>query len=67
MQDSKRSSEHLAGRNDGNTKVIMPKGDIPWAGRVESSRDIQPGDYVVVQVGHLQLNYSFLLTENIYN
>lgn len=47
---SKRSKEYLACRNDGNSRVIIPVGSIP--GKIDSStsRSIQPGDYVVVEI-----------------
>ncbi len=35
---SKKSEEHLSGRNDQNTMVVFPKGDL------------QPGDYVMVRI-----------------
>uniref|UniRef100_A0A1B6LHT2 CDK5RAP1-like protein n=1 Tax=Graphocephala atropunctata TaxID=36148 RepID=A0A1B6LHT2_9HEMI len=49
--ESKRSKEYLAGRNDGNTKVIIPKIDLQQeeAGS-DSVSPISPGDYVVVKI-----------------
>lgn len=47
---SKRSSLHLAGRNDHNTKVIFPCSDIP-DGKVSTvHRPINRSDYIVVQI-----------------
>lgn len=52
LQESKRSSDCLAGRNDNNIKVIFPKA----ASRLEeitcaaSEVPIRPGDYVVVKI-----------------
>ncbi|XP_067674131.1 mitochondrial tRNA methylthiotransferase CDK5RAP1-like [Haliotis asinina] len=48
--DSKKSEHDLAGRNDGNTKVIFPKVDIPSCAGSQQQRVVSPGDYVVVQV-----------------
>ncbi|XP_063227812.1 CDK5RAP1-like protein [Bacillus rossius redtenbacheri] len=47
---SKRSNLHMAGRNDGNTKVILPATEIPESSRSDTIRAIKPGDYVVVMV-----------------
>ncbi|XP_054269512.1 CDK5RAP1-like protein [Macrosteles quadrilineatus] len=47
--DSKRSKEHLAGRNDGNTKVIVPKVDIPEDSS-GPTKPISSGDYVAVKI-----------------
>ncbi|GAB1606962.1 CDK5 regulatory subunit-associated protein 1-like [Argonauta hians] len=47
---SKRSQLDLAGRNDGNTKIIVPQTEIPVAEDAASTRQMQVGDYVVVQV-----------------
>ncbi|XP_055693273.1 CDK5RAP1-like protein [Lutzomyia longipalpis] len=41
--DSKRSSEDFYGRNDGNIKVIIPKGAL-------NSQPITPGDYIAVKI-----------------
>ena len=53
LQPSKRSSSDLAGRSDGNIKVIVP--DVPVAsseGGVSSGCvPLKPGDYVSVKVG----------------
>lgn len=46
---SKRSDLHLAGRNDGNTKVIFPDVEIE-DGSAGSTRTVVPGDYVSVIV-----------------
>uniref|UniRef100_A0A182QFG1 CDK5RAP1-like protein n=1 Tax=Anopheles farauti TaxID=69004 RepID=A0A182QFG1_9DIPT len=49
---SKRSRTDLAGRNDGNVKVIVPAGPIPTA-RDADSDDLRPvgvGDYVAVRI-----------------
>jgi hypothetical protein len=39
----------MAGRNDGNTKVIFPTVDIADSPLSQTLRPIEPGDYVVVQ------------------
>ncbi|XP_059609097.1 CDK5RAP1-like protein [Phlebotomus argentipes] len=41
--DSKRSQEDFYGRNDGNIKVIIPKGSL-------DSRPIAVGDYIAVKI-----------------
>lgn len=46
---SKRSDLHLAGRNDGNTKVIFPNIDVE-EGTEGHTRPLKPGDYVSVVV-----------------
>lgn len=46
---SKKSNLHLVGRNDGNTKVIFPDGDIPELSGDEMLQ-IKPGDYIAVQI-----------------
>jgi hypothetical protein len=40
----------MAGRNDGNTKVVFPATEIPEAEYSNKLQKIKPGDYVVVQV-----------------
>ncbi|XP_067003045.2 CDK5RAP1-like protein [Anabrus simplex] len=47
---SKRSDLCLVGRNDGNTKIIFPAGEIPDSAESSYTRPIQRGDYVVVMV-----------------
>lgn len=47
---SKRSKLHLAGRNDANTKVIFPTGEIPIQDDSSVCRGIEPGDYIVAQI-----------------
>jgi hypothetical protein len=44
---SKRSNEFLAGRNDGNIKIIFPNGPLDCNGRPEK---VLPGHYVAVKV-----------------
>ncbi|KAL9703890.1 hypothetical protein quinque_007408 [Culex quinquefasciatus] len=48
---SKRSPNDLAGRNDGNVKVIIPGGDIP-VGREDAGerKTIVSGDFVAVRI-----------------
>lgn len=49
---SKRSENDLAGRNDANVKVIIPKTSIPQIGAMNNS-DLKPilvGDYVAVRI-----------------
>ncbi|XP_077977687.1 mitochondrial tRNA methylthiotransferase CDK5RAP1-like [Glandiceps talaboti] len=45
---SKKSADDLAGRCDGNTKVILPYMDIPCDRESSNHRPIKVGDYVVV-------------------
>ena len=40
----------MAGRNDGNVKVLFPAVEIPEAEYSNKLQKIKPGDYVVVQV-----------------
>uniref|UniRef100_A0A182NCA1 CDK5RAP1-like protein n=1 Tax=Anopheles dirus TaxID=7168 RepID=A0A182NCA1_9DIPT len=49
---SKRSRTDLAGRNDGNVKVIVPAGPIPAAqgAYCDDSRPLAVGDYVAVRI-----------------
>lgn len=46
---SKKSQEQLVGRNEGNLKVVIPKGEIPRKGS-EIAKPVEPGDYVAVKV-----------------
>ncbi|TRY82614.1 hypothetical protein DNTS_032566 [Danionella cerebrum] len=48
--DSKRSSEELSGRNDGNIKVIFPKKNVPVRPEGNQMVPIKPGDYVLVEI-----------------
>ncbi|KAL1266012.1 hypothetical protein QQF64_004039 [Cirrhinus molitorella] len=48
--ESKRSSEELCGRNDGNVKVIFPKTDLPVQPEKTQMVAITPGDYVLVKI-----------------
>lgn len=50
FQLSKRSVNDMAGRNDGNAKVVFPAVEIPEAEYSNKLQKIKPGDYVVVQV-----------------
>jgi hypothetical protein len=50
LQLSKRSVNDMAGRNDGNVKVVFPAVEIPEAEYSNKLQKIKPGDYVVVQV-----------------
>lgn len=47
---SKRSEDYLAGRNDGNIKVILPQTEIPVAENCTSRKFMKPGDYVSVKI-----------------
>ncbi|CAK9816191.1 CDK5RAP1-like protein [Anthophora quadrimaculata] len=47
---SKRSNESLQGRNDGNTRVIIPSMPIPIEKCSNETRQIKSGDYVVVEI-----------------
>jgi len=44
---SKRSDQFLAGRSDGNIKVIFPNCPLHFDGVL---KEIRPGDYIVVQI-----------------
>ena len=48
LQTSKRSEEEVAGRTDGNVKVIFP-GSMTEP-LTQSSTTFRPGDYVIVKV-----------------
>ncbi|ELT94625.1 hypothetical protein CAPTEDRAFT_178593 [Capitella teleta] len=48
--DSKRSEYDLAGRNDANTKVIIPKYTLTWNHKDGQERDARPGDYIAVKI-----------------
>lgn len=50
LQESKRSSEDLCGRNDGNIKVIFPRKDLPSGPTGTNTAPVQVGDYVLVKV-----------------
>ena len=50
FQLSKRSVNDMAGRNDGNVKVVFPAVEIPEAEYPNNLQKVNPGDYVVVQV-----------------
>uniref|UniRef100_A0A131XLS1 CDK5RAP1-like protein n=1 Tax=Hyalomma excavatum TaxID=257692 RepID=A0A131XLS1_9ACAR len=47
---SRRSQEDMAGRNDNNVKVIFPNIPVPEQPSSAVKKQIQPGDYVVVQI-----------------
>ncbi|XP_011503660.1 PREDICTED: CDK5 regulatory subunit-associated protein 1, partial [Ceratosolen solmsi marchali] len=47
---SKRSTQSLVGRNDGNIKVIFPDITIPNTNRSLSCKQIKYGDYIVVKI-----------------
>lgn len=61
LQESKRTSEELCGRTDGNVKVIFPKTDL----RVQPEKlqvvPIKPGDYVLVKVCYVLIVLSPIL------
>uniref|UniRef100_A0A182P1F6 CDK5RAP1-like protein n=1 Tax=Anopheles epiroticus TaxID=199890 RepID=A0A182P1F6_9DIPT len=64
---SKRSRTDLAGRNDGNVKVIIPAGPIR-ADRTAGRKDLRPvgvGDYVAVRV--VGSNSQILKAEPLYH
>ncbi|XP_043274610.1 CDK5RAP1-like protein [Venturia canescens] len=46
----------LVGRNDGNTRVVIPNEVIPESSETHRSRSISPGDYVVVQIYNANMN-----------
>jgi hypothetical protein len=50
LQESKRSEEDLAGRNDGNIKVIIPSLSVPVEKGSNQLESIRPGDYIAVKV-----------------
>ncbi|XP_078698114.1 mitochondrial tRNA methylthiotransferase CDK5RAP1-like [Branchiostoma floridae x Branchiostoma belcheri] len=47
---SKKSPSDLAGRNDGNTKVIIPNMDIPEEVGGQKCAPMKAGDYVAVKI-----------------
>ncbi|XP_011875974.1 PREDICTED: CDK5RAP1-like protein isoform X2 [Vollenhovia emeryi] len=47
---SRRSDKKFQARNDGNTKVLLPSTVIPVARHSNATREIQTGDYVIVQI-----------------
>ncbi|KAK3588483.1 hypothetical protein CHS0354_012892 [Potamilus streckersoni] len=47
---SKRSVHDLAGRNDGNKKVIFTNTEVPCEISSKELKPVTPGDYVVVQI-----------------
>ncbi|KAH8021871.1 hypothetical protein HPB51_018720 [Rhipicephalus microplus] len=49
-ESSRRSPEDMAGRNDNNVKVVFPKILVPEQPSSSVKKQIQPGDYVVVQI-----------------
>ncbi|XP_077540139.1 mitochondrial tRNA methylthiotransferase CDK5RAP1 [Haemaphysalis longicornis] len=48
--ESRRSSQDMAGRNDNNTKVIFPRTHVLEYLSSSVKREIQPGDYIVVEI-----------------
>jgi len=48
--DSSRSSADLAGRNDGNTRVVLPQSSTLTSDIDDVTRPAQCGDYVVVDI-----------------
>ncbi|XP_016316590.1 CDK5 regulatory subunit-associated protein 1 isoform X1 [Sinocyclocheilus anshuiensis] len=48
--ESKRSSEELCGRNDGNVKVVFPKTDLPVQPEKPQMVPVTLGDYVLVKI-----------------
>ncbi|KAL0104775.1 hypothetical protein PUN28_016425 [Cardiocondyla obscurior] len=59
--ESKRSNHNLQSRNDGNIKVVLPSATVPIAQHSTATRQIQIGDYVVVQI----INANFLTLRGI--
>ncbi|XP_033228686.1 CDK5RAP1-like protein [Belonocnema kinseyi] len=47
---SKRNSQHLVGRNDGNVRVIISNCTVQENKSSVHTRKVVPGDYVVVQI-----------------
>ncbi|KAL4655896.1 CDK5 regulatory subunit-associated protein 1 [Arapaima gigas] len=48
--ESKRSSQELCGRNEGNVKVIFPRQDVALQAGETPTAPIKPGNYVLVQI-----------------
>ncbi|XP_023662126.2 mitochondrial tRNA methylthiotransferase CDK5RAP1 isoform X1 [Paramormyrops kingsleyae] len=48
--ESKRSSQDLCGRNEGNIKVIFPRDNVPLLGDDAHTAPISPGGYVLVKI-----------------
>ncbi|XP_054001347.1 CDK5RAP1-like protein [Hylaeus anthracinus] len=53
---SRRSDEYLQGRNDGNTRVIIPTMDIPTDKYSNMKQPIKNGDYVAVEIQNANAN-----------
>ncbi|XP_053994719.1 CDK5RAP1-like protein [Hylaeus volcanicus] len=53
---SRRSEEYLQGRNDGNTRVIIPTMDIPTDKYSNMKQPIKNGDYVAVEIQNANVN-----------
>lgn len=49
----------MAGRNDGNIKVIMPNNKISASRNARGLSDIKPGDFVAVLVKKIIVFYMF--------
>lgn len=47
---SKRTDENLQAKNDGNVRVILPSMEAPLDRHSDTTREIQPGDYVVARI-----------------
>lgn len=50
----------LAGRCDGNVRVIFPREMLPQTKNGDEREDVLPGDYVAVEVGFMIKRKSFL-------
>ncbi|XP_048878332.1 CDK5 regulatory subunit-associated protein 1 isoform X2 [Brienomyrus brachyistius] len=48
--ESKRSTQDLCGRNEGNIKVIFPRDNVPLHGDDTHTSPISPGGYVLVKI-----------------
>lgn len=50
LQFSKKSKDDMAGRNDKNTKVILPNNGVASSNGSKEACLLKPGDYVVAKV-----------------
>ena len=61
-QESRRSDQFLAGRCDGNVRVLFPKVALTWNKDHSVFEDVKPGDYVAVEV-YIKIIPHFILLD----
>lgn len=59
LQTSRRSDQQLAGRNDNNIKVVIPRYEIPEKVSSSTLKEVKPGDYVCVYVSFSKRVYDY--------